>query len=60
MRPVSGMGVGGAGMQAQAQVQRPVGVQDRYRLRQAEQAESTVAQVRICVSVFCCEKRARL
>lgn len=47
MRPVSGLGVGGGGMQAQAQVQRPVGIQDRYRLRQAEQAESTVAQVRV-------------
>jgi len=47
MRPVSGLGVGGGGMQAQTQVQRPVGIQDRYRLRQAEQAESTVAQVRV-------------
>ena len=42
---------GGAGMQQQAQVQKGRGRElDRHRLQQAEQAESTIAQV--CTSVI--------
>eukprot|EP01032_Pedospumella_encystans_P016217 gene16217-18510_t len=45
LRPVGGGFVGNSQAQSQQQVQRPASMYDRYRLQQAQQAESTVAQM---------------
>eukprot|EP01032_Pedospumella_encystans_P009180 gene9180-10834_t len=45
LRPVGGGFVGNSQAQTQQQVQRPASTYDRYRLQQAQQAESTVAQM---------------